>query len=119
MSSATPSRGEIWTAHLGEPPVLHWVVVVSLNPRNHRAGVRSILIVPFSSKLYEGPTTMILDPQETGLPNRSILRAHFIQPVTKSRLVERVPKELSGARMQELCFAIRRSFDPDALMSAL
>ncbi|MGH9746909.1 MAG: type II toxin-antitoxin system PemK/MazF family toxin [Candidatus Acidiferrales bacterium] len=114
MSSAIPSRGEIWSAHIGEPPALHWVVVVSLNARNHRAGIGSILIVPFSSKLHEGPTTMILDSQETGLPRRSCLRAHFIQPLTKSRLVERLARQLSGARMQDLCVAIRRSFDPDA-----
>jgi len=57
---------------------------------------------------------MILDSEETGLPNRSCLRGHFIQPLDKSLLLERTMKQLSARRMRELCLAIRRSFDPDA-----
>jgi mRNA-degrading endonuclease toxin of MazEF toxin-antitoxin module len=114
MSRVVSSRGEIWSAKVGEPPTLHWVVVVSPNGRNHSASIGSILVVPFSNKLREGPTTLIVDSQETGLPKRSCLRAHLIQLLTKARLVERMPRELSSTRLEELCLAIRRSFDPDA-----
>jgi mRNA-degrading endonuclease toxin of MazEF toxin-antitoxin module len=112
--SKVSSRGEIWSASIGDPPSPHWVVVVSPDSRNHHSSIRSILIVPFSSRLREGPTTIVLDPEETGLPKRSCLRAHFIQPLGKSHLRQRLSQKLSDIRMEELCLAIRRSFDPDA-----
>jgi len=108
------SRGEIWAAGIGNPPAPHWVVVVSPNTRNHHSSTRSILVVPFSSRLRESPTTIVLEPEETGLPKRSCLRAHFIQPLAKAHLEERLSRSLSDSRMEELCVAIRRSFDPDA-----
>jgi mRNA-degrading endonuclease toxin of MazEF toxin-antitoxin module len=114
MSKIVPSRGEIWKANIGEPPASHWVVVVSLDARNHHASIRSILIVPFSGRLREGPTTIVLDSPETGLPKRSCLRAHFIQPLAKLQLIQRLSQKLSDGRMEELCLAIRRSYDPDA-----
>jgi mRNA-degrading endonuclease toxin of MazEF toxin-antitoxin module len=114
MSDPIPYRGEIWRANVGEPPKPHWVVVVSPDNRNHHPKIKTILIVSFTNKLRPGPTTIVLDSEETGLPNRSCLRGHFIQPLEKSRLVERMPRDLSSARMRELCLAIRRAFDPDA-----
>jgi mRNA-degrading endonuclease toxin of MazEF toxin-antitoxin module len=114
MSDRSPHRGEIWRANIGEPPAPHWIVVVSPEGRNQHPKIRTILVVSFSNKLRPSSTTMILDAEETGLPNRSCLRAHFIQPLSKSRLVERTAKKLTDRRMRELCLAIRRSFDPDA-----
>src|SRR5579862_5224201 len=114
MSDHTPHRGEIWRADVGQPPRPHWVVVVSPDLRNHHPRIKTILVVSFTSKLRSGPTTLILDPEETGLPNQSCLRGHFIQPLFKSLLLGRTPKNLSKSRMRELCLAIRRSFDPDA-----
>jgi mRNA-degrading endonuclease toxin of MazEF toxin-antitoxin module len=99
---------------VGEPPKPHWVVVVSPDTRNQHPKIKTILVVSFTKKLRSGPTTMILGPEETGLPNASCLRGHFIQPLYKSRLVERIQKDLSESRMRELCLAIQRSFDPDA-----
>ncbi len=114
MNSSSPHRGEIWRANVGEPAKPHWVVVVSHDARNQHPNIQTILVVSFTNKLRAGPTTMILDADETGLPNRSCLRGHFIQPLFKSRLVERATRQLSDTRMRELCLAIRRSFDPDA-----
>lgn len=114
MSKRLPWHGEIWRANIGTPPKAHWVVVVSLDARNRHPVMRSVLVVSFSSKLRAGPTTIVLDPSETGLPTRSCLRAHFIQPLDKVDLIERTGKMLSDDRMSELCLAIRRSFDPDA-----
>jgi mRNA-degrading endonuclease toxin of MazEF toxin-antitoxin module len=114
MSDSAPYRGEIWRANVGTPPRPHWVVVVSLDSRNQRDAIKTILVVSFSNKLRPGPTVVILDPEETGLPNRSCLRGHFIQPLHKDCLLERTPKQLSDRRMRELCLAMRRSFDPDA-----
>jgi len=119
MSERGPSRGEVWRAQVGEPPRPHWVVVVSPDTRNHHRNIQTVLVVSFTNKLRAGPTTLILDPDETGLPNRSCLRGHFIQPLYKSRLVERLPRTLSERRMRELCLAIRRSFDPDAPADSL
>lgn len=121
MSSTAPSwpvarRGEVWTANIGNPPVRHWVVIVSVDPRNRSDYIDSVLIVPFSSRGQEGPTVLRLEPGESGLPGASWIKAHFIDTIKKARLLERQPRQLSDRRMRELCLMMRRSFDPDAPM---
>jgi mRNA-degrading endonuclease toxin of MazEF toxin-antitoxin module len=112
---SSPKRGEIWTAYLGGlGQQRHWVVIVSPDARNLSDRAHSVLIVPFSSSLAEGPTTLVLPPGETGLPGPSCLRAHFITTIPKSQLIAREPRPLSDRRLRELCLLIRRSFDPDA-----
>lgn len=109
-----PRRGEIWTAHLGPSRQRHWVLIVSIDPRNLSPHAETVLTVPFASRIIETPTTMVLQPGETGLPGPSCLRAHFIETLPKSMLIERQPRSLSNRRMREICALIRRSFDPDA-----
>jgi mRNA-degrading endonuclease toxin of MazEF toxin-antitoxin module len=94
--------------------VRHWVVIVSVDPRNRSDYIDSVLIVPFSSRGQEGPTTLRLEPGESGLPGPSWIKAHFIDTVKKIRLLERQPRQLSERRMREVCLMMRRSFDPDA-----
>jgi len=110
----TPRRGEIWTADLGDPPVRHWILILSLDARNLSERVATVLMVPFSSSGPEGPTVMALEPGETGLPGTSYLKGHFITTLPKARLRERQPRSLSGARMRQVCDIVRRGFDPDA-----
>jgi mRNA-degrading endonuclease toxin of MazEF toxin-antitoxin module len=117
MSEPTPRRGEIWlTRYSGEPPKRHWVVIVSLDSRNLSRHVDSLLVVPFTSKAdpVGAPTVLKLEPGESGLPQTSHLRGHFISTMKKSELAELSGRPLSNGRMRELCLAIRRSFDPDA-----
>jgi mRNA-degrading endonuclease toxin of MazEF toxin-antitoxin module len=109
-----PRRGEIWTAYLGESRQRHWVVIVSIDPRNLSDRADTVLTVPFASRIAETPTTIVLQPGETGLPGPSCLRGHFIQTLPKKLLIERQPRSLSGRRMREICALIRRSYDPDA-----
>lgn len=110
----SPRRGEIWTAYLGEARQRHWVLVVSIDPRNLSERAETVLTIPFASRMVETPTTMILPPGETGLPGPSCLRGHFITTTPKRLLIERQPRSLSGRRMREVCALIRRSFDPEA-----
>lgn len=114
MSNPSPRRGEIWVAHTGDPPKRHWVVIVSIDARNQSPRAESVLAVPFGSKPANAPTIIRFEPGETGLPEPSYLRGELIQPLLKSRLVERLNRPLSDRRMREICLAIRRSFDPDA-----
>jgi mRNA-degrading endonuclease toxin of MazEF toxin-antitoxin module len=114
MSNGYPRRGEIWVVNLGEPPRRHWAVIVSLDVRNRSRFSDSILIVPFGSKPVPLPTVVQFEAGETGLPGPSYLRGELIQPLVKTRLVERLPRPLSDRRMREVCVAIQRSFDPDA-----
>jgi mRNA-degrading endonuclease toxin of MazEF toxin-antitoxin module len=109
-----PRRGEIWTAYLADAPKRHWVVVVSLESRNLSDRASTILIVPFGSYGAEGPTTLLLSPDETALPGDSYLKGHFIQVLEKKSLIERQPRMLSGSRMKQVVEAIRRAVDPDA-----
>ena len=113
--NAAPRRGEIWTAQLGHPPARHWVVIVSLDARNLSERVTSVLIVPFGGAGAEGPTVVRLEPGETGLPQTSYLKGHFITTFPKARLVYREPRALSVRRMRQVVGAIRRAIDPDAL----
>jgi mRNA-degrading endonuclease toxin of MazEF toxin-antitoxin module len=111
-----PSRGEIWTAYLGGTRQRHWVLIVSLNHRNLSDRAFTVLTVPFASRIVESPTTLVLQPGETGLPGPSCLRCHFITTLPKSDLIERQPRPFSNARMREVCALIRRAYDPDASM---
>lgn len=111
--SRNPRRGEIWTAYLAEPK-RHWVVVVSLDGRNLSDRTSSILIVPFGSYGAEGPTTLQLLPQETGMPGPSYLKGHFVQVLAKDDLIERTSRVLTPARMRQVVEIIRRAVDPDA-----
>jgi mRNA-degrading endonuclease toxin of MazEF toxin-antitoxin module len=113
-SFLSPRRGEIWTAALGDRRQPHWVLVVSLDRRNQSDRAETVLIVPFASRIVEAPTTLVLQPGETGLPGPSCLRGHFITTLPKSALIARQPRALSESRMREVSLRIRRSFDPDA-----
>jgi mRNA-degrading endonuclease toxin of MazEF toxin-antitoxin module len=99
---------------LGNPPVRHWVLVVSLDSRSMSERVDSVLIVPFGSQGADGPTTLRFEPGETGLPGPSWLKRHFIGTLKKSLLGERLPRPLSALRMRQVSLAIRRAFDPDS-----
>lgn len=114
MASIAPRRGEIWIANTGEPPQRHWVVIVSVDGRNQSPRADSVLVVPFGSKPAIAPTIIQFEAGETGLPGPSYLRGDLIQPLPKSRLIERLSRPLSDRRMRELCLSIRRAFDPDA-----
>jgi len=99
---------------LGSPPVRHWVLVVSLDSRNMSERVDSVLVVPFGSQGADGPTTVRLEPGETGLPGPSWLKGHFINTLKKSLLGERLPRPLSSLRMRQASLAIHHAFDPDS-----
>ncbi len=114
IASLKPRRGEIWIAHLGDAPKRHWVVIVSLDSRNLSDRASSILVVPFGSYGADGPTTMEFAPGETGLPGPSYLKAHFINVLEKSSLIERLPRVLSNSRMKQVVGMISRAVDPDA-----
>jgi mRNA-degrading endonuclease toxin of MazEF toxin-antitoxin module len=107
-------RGEIWTAYLEDHSQRHWVVVVSLDSRNLSDRASSVLVVPFGSYGKPGPTVAQFPPGETGLPDTSYLKAHFIQVLPKAKLIERQRRALSSTRMKELVQMIRRAVDPDA-----
>lgn len=108
-----PRRGEIWRADLGDGNK-HAVVIVSLDARNLSERASSVLIFPFGSYGAEGPTTIRMQPGETGLPEPSSLKAHFIQVLPKARLFDRLPCTLSAAQMRLVVRMVRRAIDPDA-----
>jgi mRNA-degrading endonuclease toxin of MazEF toxin-antitoxin module len=108
-----PKRGEIWLADLGDGKK-HAVVVVSLDQRNLSDRTSSLLVVPFGSYGAEGPTVLRMLPGETGLPEPSFLKAHFIQVLPKVRFLERLPRPLSATQLREVVLMIRRAVDPDA-----
>ena len=114
-SLPAPRRGEIWTAYLdGAGKQRHWVLVVSVDYRNLSDKAFTVLVVPFASRIAESPTTLVLQPGETGLPGPSCLRGHFITTLFKAHLIDRTPRALSVRRMREVCTIIRRAYDPEA-----
>jgi mRNA-degrading endonuclease toxin of MazEF toxin-antitoxin module len=108
-----PRRGEIWRADLGDGKK-HAVVVISLDGRNLSERASSVLVVPFGSYGMEGPTVLRMMPGESGLPEPSYLKAHFIQVLPKASLIDRLPRVLSAPRLRELVAMIQRAVDPDA-----
>jgi len=111
-SSEPPKRGEIWYVHSGGKR--HAVVIVSLDARNTSGRVGSVLTIPFGSYGADGPTSMRMEPGETGLPEPSFLKAHFISVTEKKDLIERLPRRLSQSQMRELVAMVNRAIDPDA-----
>jgi mRNA-degrading endonuclease toxin of MazEF toxin-antitoxin module len=110
---AKPKRGEIWRADLGDGKK-HAVAVVSLDQRNLSDRSSSVLVVPFGSYGAQGPTVLRMLPGETGLPEPSFLKAHFIQVLPKDKLLDRLPRSLSASQLREVVLMIRRAVDPDA-----
>lgn len=110
--SNPPKRGEIWYANTGGKR--HAVVVVSLDQRNTSERATSVLAVPFGSSGADGPTSKRMEPGETGLPESSFLKAHFVEVTTKDCLIERLPRALSSRQMREIVAMINRAIDPDA-----
>ena len=92
----------------------HAVVIISLDARNLSDRASSVLIVPFGSYGVEGPTALRMQPGETGLPEPSFLKAHFIRVLPKTQLLDRLPRNLSAAQLREVVTMIRRAVDPDA-----
>ncbi len=90
------------------------MVIVSLDERNRSERVGSVLAVPFGSYGAEGPTSRRMEPGETGLPEPSFLKAHFIQVIEKKDLIERLPRVLSHRQMRQLVAMVNRAIDPDA-----
>ena len=89
-------------------------MIVSLDQRNASERTNSVLAVPFGSYGGDGPTSKRMEPGETGLPEPSFLKAHFIQVITKDCLIERLPRVLSGRQMREVVAMVNRAIDPDA-----
>jgi len=112
MLTPTPLRGEIWSADFGGKK--HCVVVISLDARNRSERVSSVLAVPFGSFGGHGPTSKRMEPGETGLPESSFLKAHFIQVLPKTCFLQRLPRRLSNAQMREVVAMVNRAIDPDA-----
>ena len=108
-----PRRGEIWRADLGDGKK-HAVAVLSLDQRNLSDRTSSVLVVPFGSYGAEGPTVLRMLPGETGLPEPSFLKAHFIQVLPKEKLLDRLPRSLRATQLREVVLMIRRAVDPDA-----
>jgi mRNA-degrading endonuclease toxin of MazEF toxin-antitoxin module len=107
-----PKRGEIWNANTGGKK--HAVVIVSLDERNASERVNSVLAIPFGSYGGDGPTSKRMEPGETGLPEPSFLKAHFIQVIAKNAFINRLPRVLSARQMREIVAMVNRAIDPDA-----
>jgi mRNA-degrading endonuclease toxin of MazEF toxin-antitoxin module len=89
-------------------------VILSLDQRNLSDRISSVLAVPFGSYGAVGPTSKKMEPGETGLPEPSFLKAHFISVIEKKDLVERLPRTLSKSQMREIVAMVNRAIDPDA-----
>jgi mRNA-degrading endonuclease toxin of MazEF toxin-antitoxin module len=110
--TSLPRRGDIWSANTGGKR--HAVVIISLDNRNLSDRSDSVLGVPFGSFGRPGPTVITMQPGESGLPQPSYLKAHFIGVIPKAALIERLPRRLSNAQMRNLVLAVNRAIDPDA-----
>lgn len=95
----------------------HAVVIISLDTRNLSDRSTSVLGVPFGSYGRPGPTVFLMQLGETGLPEPSYLKAHFISVVQKAELIERLPRTLSNSQMKSLVSAVNRAIDPEAPFS--
>ena len=102
-----PLRGEIWWAHFAiDPPGKNRpAVVVSQNGRNQHPFANSVLAIPLSTPMPKlGPWHLLLQADETGLPEDTVAWAEKISDVGKDQLIEPVPghRPLSNTQICKL-----------------
>jgi mRNA-degrading endonuclease toxin of MazEF toxin-antitoxin module len=86
------------------------VVIVSRDERNKHPKANTVLVVPLTTTLTQGvPTHVLLLPGETGLAEKSVLRAEDVTVIRKVNLQppgERL-RTLSNSRICEIADKIR------------
>jgi hypothetical protein len=55
-----------------------------------------------------------MEPGQTGLPEPSFLKAHYIEVLPKSRFIEKLPRVFSNAQLRNVVVLVNRAIDPDA-----
>lgn len=90
------------------------MVIVSLDQRNASERVNTVLAIPFGSSGAEGPTSHRMEPGETGLPEASFLKAHFISVIEKKLLIEKSQRVMTNKQMRQVVAMVNRAIDPDA-----
>ena len=86
-----PQRGEIWFTKLPTDPPEKGrrpVVIVSINPRNNHPRANTVLVVPLSTSVHKDavPFHLVLEPGQTGLPERVVAKAEDISAIAKTQL---------------------------------
>lgn len=90
-------------------------MIVLRDERNKHAKANTVLVVPLATTLTEGvPTLVLLLPGETGLAEKSIVRAEDVTVIRKENL--QPPREklrtLSHSRICEIADKIACGCDP-------
>ncbi len=106
------NRGDIW---LFEKPGSHLVMsgeqlglVIQTNAANHREAYKAAIIVPISSKGFDGgPPHVRLDPSDrNGLKQAAYVKTEQIYTVMKTSLRRKVGR-LEGGEMREVDSALK------------
>lgn len=105
--SSLPARGEVWWC---EPPEIgrRPVVVLSRDAAIPRLG--RALIAPCTTSIRGLASEVGLDPGEDPVPKHSAVNLDSVESVSVAVLIERLGK-LSGARMRQICAALRVAVD--------
>ena len=87
----SPQRGEIWFTKLPTDPPEKGkrpVVIVSVNARNNHPRASTVLVVPLSTSVHKEAvaTHIVLEPGQTGLRERQVLRAEDVSAIRKTSL---------------------------------
>src|SRR3972149_901504 len=113
MSGPACSRGEIWLVNFdpgrgSEKKGMRPTLVIQNDIGNRYAATTIVAAITKTSKRY--PVTVLVDPEEGGLEQASIVNLAQILTLDKSRLVRRLGR-LSQSRLGEVNAAIRVSLD--------
>ncbi|GAA5502139.1 endoribonuclease MazF6 [Deinococcus xinjiangensis] len=87
-------RGQIWWADLGEPrgsrPAYTRPVIVIQIDEINASLLNTVVVVALTSNLSAAAATgnVVLEPEQTGLPQASLVNVTQIQTINKSELLE-------------------------------
>ena len=107
-----PQRGEIWFTKLPTDPPdkgKRPVVIVSVNARNNHPRANTLLVVPLSTSVHKDEilTHLVLEPGQTGLPERTVAQAENVSAVLKS-LLDPPRQRLRALTSHQVCDLARR-----------
>ena len=105
--AAGMNRGDVYLCRVA--PLDKQRPVVVLTRQSSISHLSTVTVAPITSTVRDVPSEVILDVDD-GMKGRCAVNLHNAVTISQERLGKRVAS-LSGARMQEICAALRFSLE--------
>jgi mRNA interferase MazF len=117
LAAREVEQGEVYWIDRGEPfgseDGYRRPYVVIQNNRANRTRIHTVIVCPLTTnlRLAVAPGNVILEPRESGLPQRSVVNASAIASLDKARFGEPIGR-IPRARIEEIVQGLIKLLDP-------